>query len=397
VFVKSIGLVGAGTMGASIATALALAGFTVKLKEVDDTALQRGLRNIEDLFKKMVAKGLPEKEALNQCHLIESTRSYAELQDAEIVIEAVVEDITEKRSVFEELDRYCLKECILASNTSSLSITQLASFTQRADRVVGLHFFNPAHIMKLVEVVPGLCTSDETVQRAIAFGTKLNKLAIRVDDCPSFLINRLLSRYLTEAIWLLQGKKASVESIDDAARKLLMPIGPFALRDMNGLDVGLAVARLNFREYGERFRPPALLERMVEEKMLGRKTSAGFYTYDRESRRADGVNPEVLKLLDLNGSDELPHTTAEDSMRLFLPMINEAFIALQEKICALEDVDTACRAGLGMREGPLQFAFRIGLPKCLEQLERLYEQEGERFRPAPLLKRFVWAGRTSLT
>jgi 3-hydroxyacyl-CoA dehydrogenase len=250
--------------------------------------------------------------------------------------------------------------------------------------------------MKLVEVIPGVRTSDTTVQIAIALGIRLGKLAVQVEECPSFLVNRLLSRYLNESLWLTQEKKASVEEIDEAACQLLMPVGPLALRDMNGLDIGLAVARFNFQEYGERFRPPPILEKMVQANMLGRKTLAGFYTYDGQTRKATSVNPDFLSLLNSINPDRVGQITESDSLRLFLPMINEAFIALQEKICFPEDLDPALKAGLGMRKGPLELAFEIGLANCLKQIEQLFEQHGERFRPAQLLKRFVWAGKTSL-
>lgn len=393
---NNIAVVGAGLMGSSIAVALALAGYTVKLKETDDAALIQGLKNIEEWFSKLVKKGMPEDKAEQDRLRIESVASFDSFREAAFAIEAVSESLEVKRKVFEQLDEHCPDDCILATNTSSLSITQLASYTGRADKVIGLHFFNPAHIMKLVEVIPGVRTSSDTVKRAIEFGTSLGKLAIKVDECPSFLVNRLLARYMNEALWLAQDKTASIEAIDAAAAELLTPMGPFALRDMNGLDIGLAVARFNFKEYGERFKPPAILEKMVEANMLGRKTLAGFYSYDRQTRKQTGVNPDFLRLLDSINARPVGHIANEDTCRLFLPMINEAFVTLQEKICAPEDLDPALKAGLGMRKGPLEFAFELGLPNCLKQLEDLFERHGERFRPAPLLKRFVWAGKTSL-
>lgn len=395
--VPTVSVVGAGLMGASIAVALASSGIPVKVKEIDDAALANGMKNIDGLFKRMIDKGLSLEDAANRTSLIEAVHSYEELNHVDFVIEAVHESLAVKSKVFEQLDAVCDKECILASNTSSLSITQIASFTNRPERVIGMHFFNPAHVMKLVEVIPGVRTSNATVHIAIALGIRLGKLAVKVEECPSFLVNRLLSRYLNEALWLTQEKKATVEEIDEAACRLLMPLGPLALRDMNGLDIGLAVARFNFQEYGERFRPPPILEKMVEANMLGRKTLAGFYTYDGKTRKATSVNPEFLGLLNSINPDKVGRITESDSLRLFLPMINEAFIALQEKICWPDDLDPALKAGLGMRKGPLEFAFEIGLANCLKQIEHCFEQYGERFRPAQLLKRFVWAGKTSLS
>ncbi|MBI4533097.1 MAG: 3-hydroxyacyl-CoA dehydrogenase, partial [Candidatus Melainabacteria bacterium] len=290
---------------------------------------------------------------------------------------------------------------IFATNTSCLSITQLGACTQRAHKVVGMHFFNPAHVMKLVEIVPGLDTSPETVRTAIGFGELLGKLAIRVDECPSFLVNRLLGRYMNEALWCLQEGTVSQEEIDQAATEFVMPIGPFALRDMNGADVGLAVASLNYQEYGERFRPAPLLEAMVKKNLLGQKTGEGFYLYDAASRKRKGVNPKVQEIVANIGVDRLLQAGDQTGSvfrveRLFLPMINEAFLVLQEKICDAQDLDPALMAGLGMRKGPLTLAAELGLAQCLSGLEVLFARYGERFRPASLLKRYVWAGHRSV-
>ncbi|HEY9712650.1 MAG TPA: 3-hydroxyacyl-CoA dehydrogenase, partial [Chroococcales cyanobacterium] len=263
------------------------------------------------------------------------------------------------------------------------------------DKVVGLHFFNPAHLMKLVEVVPGLDTSSDTINTALELGVALGKLAVRVEECASFLVNRLLGRYINEALWCLQEGIATVEEIDKAAVDFVMPIGPLALRDMNGSDVGLAVAQFNYQEYGDRFLPAPVLEEMVRKNLLGQKTKEGFYKYDEATRKRTGANSRLAEILvNVGGTrDDVPPFEVE---RLFLPMINEAFLVLQEKVCDLEDLDPALMAGLGMRRGPLTLASELGLSVCLEKIEQLYEIFGERFRPAPLLKRYVWAKRTTV-
>jgi 3-hydroxyacyl-CoA dehydrogenase len=393
---KEIGLVGAGTMGSSIAVCLAASGFDVTLLDTDKGALEAGLRNIDRILAGLVKRGLTEAESEMYKKRIRPTDRIAELSEADLTIEAVPEILSIKEQVFSELDRQCKKDCILASNTSSLSITQLASFTKRPELVVGLHFFNPAHIMQLIEVVPGLRTAASTTEDALAFGRRLNKLAVRVEECASFLVNRLLGRYTNEALWSLQDGSAQIEEIDQAACQLLMPVGPLTLRDMNGMEVGLSVAEFNFREYGERYRPAPLLKELVNRNLLGKKTGKGFYIYEDESRKKLGVNPEIQKIVEsLSKENDRPAIPFEP-MRLFLPMINEAFLALQERVCAPDDLDPALKAGLNMRKGPLEFAFEIGLPDCLSQIETLFDAFGERFRPAPLMKRFVWAGKTSL-
>lgn len=393
--VNRVAVVGAGTMGSSITVALISRAYPVILKDVDDKAVQAGLANIDRLLKSRVDKGLPLQEAESQRALVQTATDYANFADVDFIIEAVPESIDLKRKIFADLDEYCNVDAIFASNTSSLSITQLGAFTRRPDKVVGLHFFNPAHLMKLVEVIPGLETSVDTVGTAISVGQSLGKLAVRVDECASFLVNRLLGRYINEALWVLQEGNLTVEEIDKAAVDYVMPIGPLALRDMNGADVGLSVARFNFQEYGERFMPPPILEQMVRLNLLGQKTREGFYRYDEATRKRAGTNPRLAHILaDLGGvRSDAPAFTPE---RLFLPMINEAFLALQEKICDPEDLDPALMAGLGMRRGPLALASEIGLAKCLADIEDLNKLYGERFRPAPLLKRYVWAKRSSV-
>lgn len=384
-------MIGAGTMGSSIAMALIQSGYSVLLHDINQQFLDAGMQRINKMLESKIKKGLSGEDAEKQRALLQLATSYSELSDVDLVIEAASEDIAIKKSVFEELQQHCKPETIFGSNTSSLSITQIGAFTTSPQRVVGLHFFNPAHIMKLVEVIPGLATSEDTVATAKAFVKSLGKLPVRVEECASFLVNRLLGRYMNESLWCLQEGAASIEEIDQAVCDYVMPIGPLALRDMNGADIGLAVAKFNFSEYGERFRPVPILEAMVEAKQLGQKTGSGFYLYDAATKKRDGANPEIEKLATKyrNGSTAEPF----DVQRLFLPMINEAFLVLQERVCAPEDLDPALKAGLGMRKGPLELASDIGLQSCLNKIESLYQSHGERFRPAPLLKRYVWGGR----
>ncbi len=393
--VNKVAVVGSGTMGSSIAVALISRGYPTILKDVDDKTVQSGLNNIDRLLKSRVDKGLSAKEAEAQRALILPSTDYATFADVDFVIEAVPEIIELKKKVFEDLDEWCNVDAIFGSNTSSLSITQIGAFTRRPDKVVGLHFFNPAHLMKLVEVIPGLETSHDTVNSAIELGISLGKLAVRVEECASFLVNRLLGRYINESLWCLQEGVGSVEEIDKAACDYVMPIGPLALRDMNGSDVGLAVARFNFQEYGDRFLPASILEEMVKLNLLGQKTKEGFYKYDENTRKRIGTNSRLAEILVRLGGirDGAPPFDVE---RLFLPMINEAFLVLQEKVCDVQDLDPAMMAGLGMRRGPLALASEIGLAECLRKIEALNQIYGERFRPAPLLKRYVWANRTSV-
>jgi 3-hydroxyacyl-CoA dehydrogenase len=395
--IKSVAVIGAGTMGSSIAVALASCGYTVFLKDVTEEFVAAGLKKVDKFFDSKMKKGLPTEDAQNQRAAITGVTDYDRFSAVDLVIEAVSENIDVKRAVFTELEAKVGPQTILASNTSGLSITRIAAFTSSPQRVIGLHFFNPAHIMKLVEVIPGLETSTGTVDDCIRFVKSLGKLAVRVEECASFLVNRLLGRYMNEALWCLQDRTATIADIDQAVCDYVMPIGPLALRDMNGADIGLAVAKFNFQEYGERFRPAPILERMVEQNILGQKTGRGFYLYDGETKKRTEPNPEIDNIItSLQNGSRGHNATSLNAEQLFLPMINEAFLVLQEKVCSAEDLDPALMAGLGMRKGPLALASEMGLSDCLKKIEVLFDRHGERFRPAPLLKRYVWGGRKAV-
>ncbi|MBS2010759.1 MAG: hypothetical protein JST01_27160 [Cyanobacteria bacterium SZAS TMP-1] len=398
--IGQVAVVGAGTMGSSIAVAMVGGGLKVLLKETEQAFLDKGLANVDRFLAGKVKRGiLTEAEAAEQRALITPVLDYERFSEVDFVVEAAPESLAIKQKIFEDLDQWCHVEAILATNTSSLSISQIANFTRRADKVVGMHFFNPAHIMKLVEVIPGLETSHDTVKTALELAEHLGKLGVRVEECASFLVNRLLGRYMNESLFALQEHGAgAVEAIDKAVQDYVMPIGPLALRDMNGADIGLAVANFNYLEYGERFAVPQVLPAMVANNMLGVKTKAGFYSYD-DSRKKQGVNPAlegILAQLPDSGAAAKSGAGKIEAESMFLPMINEAFLVMQERICQPEDLDPALMAGLGMRQGPLAIAAQIGLKECLDRLEARFAAGQERFRPAPLLKRFVFAGRASV-
>lgn len=384
-------VVGAGAMGSGIATALALAGVPVLLKDVSLEAAEQGFARIAKTIQGRVKKGQlsPEKaeQVLDRITVVDDFRWFDQL---ELVIEAVAENIEVKHALFATLDEVCPAHTILATNTSSLSITWIAAATKRASQVVGLHFFNPAHVMRLVEVVRGLDTSAATVSAMERLCQRMGKLAVEVQECASFLVNRLLGRYATEALYILQDTLVTPEALDEAAVALCMPMGPIALRDFTGIDIGHQVAQFNHREYGPRFEPAPLLEAMFQRGWFGQKTGQGFYQYDAQTRAKLCVNPGMLELLSIPTDQRLPF----DVRRLFLPMINEAFLVIQEQVARATEIDPALMAGLGMRKGPLRLAEEIGLAECLRLMEAHFEQHGERFRPAPLLKRLVWGKRS---
>lgn len=391
--IARVAVIGAGTMGASITVALLASSYEVLLKDLDESALEKGLARIDRMLQSLVKRGLPDNEADKCRELISRVTDYKELAGADLVIEAVPEELDVKTDVLRQLEVFCKPDVILASSTSSLSITQMASRLERRERVAGMHFFNPAHAVKLVEVIRGLDTSAKTVRTLIEFGRSLNKLSIEVHECASFLVNRLLNRYMSEALWCLEETTASFEDIEKAACDLTMPIGPLTLRDMSGADIGLAAANFNYLEYGERFKPSPVLEEMVHRNWLGQKSGRGFYIYEPETKRRLGVNEELRELILAKAS---PFVAKFQPERLFLPMINEAFFALQEGICKIEDLDPALVAGTGMKKGPLAMAEEMGLSRCLAELESLCKAYGERFRPCPYLRRIVLSGRKSV-
>ncbi|MCM3869228.1 MAG: 3-hydroxybutyryl-CoA dehydrogenase [Pyrinomonadaceae bacterium] len=277
-----IGVVGAGTMGSGIAQVVARAGYHVVMRDVKDEFLERGLAAIDKSLQRDVDKerlAADEKGAIRD--RIQATTSLELLKDVSIVIEAVIENLEVKSQIFKSLDEITPRETILASNTSSISITKLGAATTRADKVIGMHFMNPVPVMKLVEVIRGIATSDETYEKVRALTEKLGKTALDCQDSPGFVSNRVLMPMINEAIFTLYEGVATRESID-GIMKLGMnhPMGPLTLADFIGLDVCLAIMNVMHEGFGDpKYRPCPLLKRYVDAGWLGRKTGRGFYEY----------------------------------------------------------------------------------------------------------------------
>ncbi len=291
--ITKVGVVGCGQMGAGIAQATACAGYNTVVMEINKERLQEGMQRIQKSLTRLVDKGdinASEKDGI--ISRIEGATEYHLLTDSDLVIEAVIEDLNEKADVFRDLHFHCSEETIFASNTSSLTITQLASGTDRADRFVGLHFFNPVQNMPLVEVVVSLDTADVIRDLVIDFVKSLNKSPIICKDRSGFVVNRLLVPYLLDAIRTLENNLASVEDID-AAMKLGAghPMGPFTLLDFIGLDVICHVAEIMFDEYKDRkFAVPSLLKQMVNSGYHGQKSGKGFYDYSGDEPVVSQIN-----------------------------------------------------------------------------------------------------------
>lgn len=275
-------VIGAGTMGNGIAHTAAMSEFPVTLLDVSDAAVERGLATISKNLQRGVDKGKMSDGQKDQIlSRISSGTDIAAASDGDIVIEAVVEDLDVKRDLFRNLDEICGPETILASNTSSISITKLAAATRRPDKVIGMHFMNPVPVMTLVEVIRGIATSDETWQKVAELSKSMNKTAIEVNDYPGFVSNRVLMPMINEAIFALYEGVATAEAIDGVL-KLGMnhPMGPLTLADFIGLDVCLAILRVLEEGFGDpKYRPCPLLVKMVDAGWLGRKSGRGFYSY----------------------------------------------------------------------------------------------------------------------
>jgi 3-hydroxybutyryl-CoA dehydrogenase len=280
--IKEVGVIGAGTMGSGIAQVVASSGRKVVLVDVSEASLDRGIKTIEKSLARMVKKGdIAESDSRAVVSNIQATTSFQDLSGVDMVVEAVFEEIGVKKETFKKLDEFTKPEIVLATNTSSLPIVEIAISTKRPDRVVGMHFFNPAPIMKLVEVIKSLTTSDETVQIAYDFSKALGKEPVKGKDMPGFIVNRILMPMLNEAVFTLQDGVGSADDIDKAMKLgTNQPMGPLALIDLIGLDVTLDVIDVLYKEFQDsKYRAAPLLRQMVRSGRLGRKSGRGFYEY----------------------------------------------------------------------------------------------------------------------
>lgn len=282
--IKRVGVVGCGLMGGGIAQVAAQAGYSVVVREIDRRLLDEGMGRIEKFLSGAVEKGrITKEEAGSTLGRIAGTLALEEMKECDLVVEAVTENLELKREVFAELDLICRPHAIFGSNTSSFSITEMAGFTKRPDKFVGLHFFNPVPIMKLVEVVRGISTSDESVRISIEWARSLGKHPILAKDTPGFVVNLLLIPYLLDAIRAVESGVATKEDVDDAMKLGCgYPMGPLTLVDFIGLDTTYNIASRMFDEFKDgRYAAPTLLKRMVDAGHLGRKTGKGFYDYTK--------------------------------------------------------------------------------------------------------------------
>ena len=293
--IRKVGVLGCGLMGAGIAQVAATAGYQTVVREVSEEFIKKGFGGIEKSLAKFAEKGTITGEQQTDIRgRLSGTTSFAELADCDIIIEAIIENLEEKRSTYRQLDEICKPETIFASNTSSLSITEMmtATLPERQQRFIGMHFFNPVPIMKLVEVVRTILTDADVYEQAIEFGKSLGKAPVRAGDKTGFIVNRLLVPYMLDAIRALEEGVASIVDIDNAMKLGCgYPMGPFTLGDFVGLDTTYYIAEIMFNEFREkRFAPPPLLKRMVLAGLYGRKSGRGFYDYTKDTKNPTPMN-----------------------------------------------------------------------------------------------------------
>jgi 3-hydroxyacyl-CoA dehydrogenase len=398
--INSAAVVGAGTMGGGIAMVFANAGIPVLLKESDQAALDRGLANIQKNYANSVKRGRFTQQFVDErVKLIRTTLTYDDFDRVDIVIEAVFEGMELKKEVFAELDRVCKPGAILASNTSTLNIDEIASVTSRASSVIGTHFFSPANVMRLLEIVRGKATSKEVIASCMQLAKKLGKVGVLVGNCRGFVGNRMFHEYVREATFLVE-EGAAVEAVDKALYDFGMAMGPLATLDMAGLDVGWRIRKEHRHLETPGIRQPFAGDRLCEMGRFGQKTGAGWYKYDEN--RVAIPDPEVGNWTKKWSADAgIPQRQVRPDEivdRCIFALVNEGARILEEGYALRAvDIDIIYLNGYGFpayRGGPMWYADTVGLKTVLQRIEEFQRAHGELWEPAPLLKQLAAAGKT---
>ncbi|MBP6896970.1 MAG: enoyl-CoA hydratase/isomerase family protein [Pseudacidovorax sp.] len=395
-----VGIVGGGTMGAGIAVSALDAGLPVVMVERDDASIARGQANVEKVYDGLIKKGrmTPEAKTAVMARFSGST-DYAAFADVDLVIEAVFEDIEVKKAVFKELDRVCKPGAVLATNTSYLDIDAIAASVSRPQDVIGLHFFSPANIMKLLEIVVPAKVSADVVSTAFALARKMKKVPVRAGVCDGFIGNRILAVYKQAADYIMEDG-ASPYEIDEAVRGFGYPMGPFQVTDLAGGDIGWATRKRRAATRDPKARYVEVADRVCERGWFGQKTGRGFYLYP-EGARTGQPDAEVLAIVDAErqkkGITPRKFTPEEIMRRYMAAMVNEGAKVVEEGIALRPlDVDVTFLYGYGFprfRGGPMKYADMVGLPKVLDDIRSFAKEDPLFWKPAPLLEKLVAEGR----
>ena len=379
-----VSVIGAGTMGAGIAQIAATKGHEVCLYDSFDGAVETAENKLKKILDRLVEKErISSKENEAILEKINFSNSLENIKGSRLVVEAIIEDLGIKQKVFTEIENLVDDNCIIASNTSSLSIASIASSCKKAERVVGIHFFNPAPLMPLVEIIPAVQTSEETLNKAKSIIDSWEKLTVIAKDTPGFIVNRVARPFYGEAIRIYEEGVADFSTIDWVMREIGgFRMGPFELMDYIGNDINYSVTETVFAAFyfDQRYKPSFTQKRMKEAGYLGRKSGRGYYDYSSENKPKPNQDRELGKKI---------------LWRILSMLINEAADALFLKISSREDIDLAMTKGVNYPKGLLAWADEIGIDNVLKQLENLQEEYGEdRYRPSPLLKRMVKENKT---
>ena len=399
--VNSAAIIGAGTMGGGIAMNFANAGIPVKILEVKEDALERGIAVIRKNYENTAKKGRITQEQVEQrMALIQPTLSYDDLSDVDLVIEAVFENMDVKKAVFTELDRVCKPGAILATNTSTLDVNRIASFTKRPEDVVGMHFFSPANVMKLLENVRGEKTSDEVVATVMDLSRRIGKVGVLVGVCHGFVGNRMLHKRQAEAVQLVN-EGANPAQVDKVLFDLGFPMGPFAMSDLAGMDVGYRIREELRKEDPDNAPPRNWTDDLVEQGRLGQKTQAGVFDYkegDRTPVPSSEVDALIAKFREENGIQPRDISDQEILERCMYIMVNEGAKILEEGIAARPlDVDVIWIYGYGFpvyRGGVLFWADSVGLKTIYDKVSQIHQETGsDTWKPAALLEKLAKEGK----
>nr|WP_289846254.1 3-hydroxyacyl-CoA dehydrogenase NAD-binding domain-containing protein [Winogradskyella psychrotolerans] len=384
-----IGIIGSGTMGSGIAQVAATSGCKVKLYDTNQVALDKAKASLEKILNRLIEKGRIDTSEKDR---IQSNIAYVnnlkDLADSNLTIEAIIENLDIKKKVFSELESYVAEDCIIASNTSSLSIASIAASLNKPERCVGIHFFNPAPLMKLVEVIPAIQTSTEVLEKAIQTIKDWKKVVAVAKDTPGFIVNRVARPFYGEALRIYEEGLADFATIDHSLKSLgNFRMGPFELMDFIGNDVNYTVTETVFTAFyfDPRYKPSFTQKRFAEAGYLGRKSGKGYYDYDENG-----------KIINTNHTNSRTFETYEEEMllknqifdRVLVMLINEAADALFLNIASVEDIDNAMTKGVNYPKGLLAWADEKGIDWCVSKMDELYnEYHEDRYRCSPLLRK----------